>query len=114
MLPPGPKFLLRNAHYVAGPPLGTFVGIYALRRLAVLTVSSWLVTLAVVLSLPVFYFGNKSWSDFQTRRKAERLGLAIAPRASMPKDLAFDPSKDYPSGCASRQTIQGYRLTSPQ
>ncbi|KAI0745823.1 cytochrome P450 monooxygenase pc-2 [Earliella scabrosa] len=96
MLPPGPKFLLRNAHYVAGPPLATFVGIYALRRLAVLTVSSWLVTLAVVLSLPVFYFGNKSWSDFQTRRKAERLGLAIAPRASMPNDLAFDPNKDYP------------------
>lgn len=79
-LPPGPKYLIQRAHYIAAPP--AFV--YALTRVisAFYSVQTplWLLILASVLAYPIVLVINVQYTCYVDEREARKYGAVLPPR----------------------------------
>ena len=79
-LPPGPRCLVQHAHYIAGPPLATYIAIYLLERVG-LAPARWIVVTACMLSYIFLYTAVSAWSEFQMNRAAARFGAKVPVQA---------------------------------
>ncbi|KAI8993079.1 cytochrome P450 [Trametes punicea] len=107
-LPPGPRFLLSQLHYIVTPPAITFSAATVVSRVFGVVVPAWAVVILIVLSLPAFVLGYTTWQTAQWRRAAAAHGATLPrivkksdlkiigePEDHFPRDLFFKLSEKY-------------------
>ncbi|KAH9929493.1 cytochrome P450 [Epithele typhae] len=86
LIPPGPRAILANAHYLLGPPLLTYSAFRLLHSsAAVLSLPNWAISFACLLALPLAFTLQSAWFFFHMKRRAAAQGASIPIVAAMSK-----------------------------
>ncbi|KAI9060248.1 cytochrome P450 [Trametes sanguinea] len=97
VLPPGPRFILWNVHYIATPPALTLLAINIASRLFRVAVPTWAVVVLSLASFPVILFGYVAWQERRWRKAAAAHGATLPPIVKK-RDVKTDdePEKRFP------------------
>lgn len=85
ILPPGPRTLVVNWHYIIGPPLIASFLVGSFGRFVNLHIPFWVTLLACLLSYPIPHLAFSAWTDFRVQRTAAALcaNIPILAKKSM-------------------------------
>ena len=95
-LPPGPRFLLSQIHYIAIPPAFVFLVTSLTRAYAGVHIHPLVVILAYLLSPPIFWLVYRTWRDVSIQRAAAAHGAVVAPAAKLTRDIMRKGQNGYP------------------
>ncbi|CDO72297.1 hypothetical protein BN946_scf184970.g149 [Trametes cinnabarina] len=78
-LPPGPRYLIAQLPNVFTPPIVVFSLTYLARSQLHISLPTWLVALAYLLSWPIAFTALVQWHDYTNARRARASGAVMPP-----------------------------------